>query len=166
MSGEMTENPQDYQSDSLTLMEDTTHYFKAYVIDSSGTHYGQVKTMQRVSGKLGISSFRLRTAEVPANGGLAQIDVFKSLPEGSVNGTIQVDLYTNDQILMARYAAVGFELNQSVDSIAISVPANYGNARDIIFKVSNFEGISNETGIAEPVTITGSVSQSSSTYQP
>lgn len=166
VSGEMTENPQDYQSDSLTLMEDTTHYFKAYVIDSSGTHYGQVKTMQRVSGKLGISSFRLRTAEVPANGGLAQIDVFKSLPEGSVNGTIQVDLYTNDQILMARYAAVGFELNQSVDSIAISVPANYGNARDIIFKVSNFEGISNETGIAEPVTITGSVSQSSSTYQP
>ena len=166
VSGEMTEDPQNYQSNVLRLVEDTTHYFRAYVIDSVGTHYGLVKTMQRQSGNLGISGFRLRTAEVHGNGGPVQIDVFKSLPEGSVSGTIQVDLYTNDQILVPRYSSVGFENNQSVDSITISVHANYGNPRDIYFKVSSFDGISNETGIARPVSITGSVSQGSSTYQP
>lgn len=166
VSGEITENPQDYQSEVLRLVQDTTHYFRAYVIDNTGTHYGLVKTMQRQSGNLGISGFRLRTAEVHGNGGPVQIDVFKSLPEGSVNGTIQVDLYTNDEILVPRYSSVGFENNQSVDSITISVPANYGNTREIFFKVSSFDGISNETGIAEPVSITGSVSQGSSIYQP
>jgi hypothetical protein len=62
---------------------------------------------------------------------------------------------------------VAFTNTQTIDSVQVYVPGNFlGSSRTINFKATSFIGIANATGQSTPVSITGSVSQSSSEYQP
>ena len=157
----------EFESDARLFIQDLTYYFRAFAIDAGGTYYGEVRSLIITSSDVGIGSFRLRTSEVPYQGGFVQIDARKSTQLGVANGTIEIVVSSELEILNTRYLNVSFENNQSSDTLQIQIPRNTSvGSRDLSFKVHAFDGISNETGIAEPVSITGTVSQSGSPYQP
>ena len=74
---------------------------------------------------------------------------------------------SSNSIIESETVDVAFTNTQTIDSVQVYVPGNFiGGSRTINFKVSNFDGISNATGQSTPVSITGSVSQSSSNNNP
>ena len=159
--------PYNYQASVGLLAEGATYYWRAYAKNDIGTSYGTVYNHTVEDTSFGIGGFTLQSNSVNANGGYVQIDVSKSQTTGTASGQITIVMDSSNSIIESETVDVAFTNTQTIDSVQVYVPGNFiGGSRTINFKVTNFDGISNATGQSTPVSITGSVSQSSSQYQP
>ena len=149
-----------------SLAEGATYYWRAYAQNDVGTGYGTIQNFTVASASnVGIEGFSLNMSYVDGDGGEVSIDVFKSAVAESVTGSISITFSTGGMIIESEDVTVSFTANQYTDTIQVSVPANTQNQqRNIDFRVSNFSGISNNTGILEPILISGYVTQPATSF--
>ena len=149
-----------------TLAEGATYYWRAYAQNDVGTGYGTIQNFTVASASnVGIEGFSLNMSYVDGDGGEVSIDVFKSAVAESVTGSISITFSTGSMLIESESVTVSFTANQYTDTIQVSVPANTQNQqRNIDFRVSQFSGISNNTGMLEPILISGYVTQPSTSF--
>jgi hypothetical protein len=149
-----------------TLAEGATYYWRAYAQNDVGTGYGTIQNFTVASASnVGIEGFSLNMSYVDGDGGEVSIDVFKSAVAESVTGSISITFSTGGMLIESEDVTVSFTANQYTDTIQVSVPANTQNQqRNIDFRVSQFSGISNNTGMLEPILISGYVTQPATSF--
>lgn len=159
--------PYVFTSNTTLLVSNTTYYWRAYAKNDVGTTYGSVQNFTTANTSVGIGGFILQSSTVSANGGYVDLDVTKNVQTGIAAGSIGVVISASNQIIESETVQVTFTNTQTLDSVQVYIPANFGGTtRTINLKVNQFTSIANATGSNTPVSISGTITQQASQYQP
>ena len=159
--------PYVFTSNTTLLVNNTTYYWRAYAKNDVGTTYGSVQNFTTPDTSVGVGGFTLQSSTVSANGGYIDLDVTKNVQTGIAAGSIGVVISASNQIIESETVQVTFTNTQTVDSVQVYIPANFGGTtRTINLKVNQFTSIVNATGSNTPVSISGTITQQASQYQP